>query len=755
MSDLKKGPPEKVKSNLDKKGVSRSSNVLLPVSKLFRRFLLPPMQRIYRLLIRSRDVIKSEGLGSFWNKTLSKLNIEKIFSSKKFKELELQLNFNIYAKTYQTYLNRASGKPTDEYVPLPDDLLSPKQPLVKLIAFYLPQFHPIPENDKWWGRGFTEWSNVSKAVPQFMGHNQPHLPGELGFYDLRLPEVEERQVELAHKYGVHGFAFYYYWFNGKRLLEKPLENYLNNQNITFPFCICWANENWTRRWDGLESDILIEQEHTPESDITFIRELAPLLRDSRYIRIGERPLIIVYRPKLFPQPAEMVRCWREYCQQEGLGNPYLVAVQAFGFDNPEEIGFDAAIEFPPLNDGGFRDINDAMAILNPQYQGKIYNYYDAMRIFGYRKLPGFKLFRGVFPGWDNEARKPGRGFSFAFSAPHAYKNWLSHVCQETIQAESDPEKRLVFINAWNEWAEGAHLEPDSKYGYAYLQATADALSGLTTTSAHATNEKQLFGKTIQKAHDTAVFLHLFYPDMWSELTQYLNNLRGDFDLFISIPDSVVVDVSQLTSYHQDTYIYRCENRGRDVAPFLQMYTAAFQHQYQQALKLHTKKSKHRNDGDRWRLDLYKKLMGTPELVESIIKAFDKASAHRLGILAPDGHVVSSEFYLASNKETIQRLAQFISLNYFGEEFRFVAGSMFWFRMESFFPLSLLELKTSDFDLEQGQVDGTLAHALERMFGMLIYKTGYQIHVSDGYILSPYNRSIPPSVYQFAKPHQNL
>jgi lipopolysaccharide biosynthesis protein len=720
--------------------------------KFLRAIFLQPMHRVYALLIKSREVIRVEGWSVFFGKIRNKLGIKKAHPESTFATLE-QGNASIYTHPYQNSLRTASAKNVDEFVPLTETEFSSERALVKLVAFYLPQFHPIPENNIWWGRGFTEWSNVSKAVPQFVGHYQPHLPGELGFYDLRLPEVEERQVELARKYGIHGFAFYYYWFNGKRLLERPLDNYLHNQNIDFPFCICWANENWTRRWDGLENDILIAQDHTPESDIAFIRDLAPLLRDSRYIHINDRPLIIIYRAQLLPELAETVKRWREYCRQEGLGNPYLVAVQGFGFDNPYEIDFDAAIEFPPLNQN-LPDINSSMKILNPQYQGKIYRYYDVIRNSRYRKLPSFKLFRGVFPGWDNEARKPERGFSFAFSSPRAYQSWLNQVCQETIQTESDPEKRLVFINAWNEWAEGAHLEPDRKYGYAYLEATTKALRALSLKDPHLEEEKLLFGKTIQKSHDTAVFLHLFYPDMWDELSRYIDNLRGDFDLFISIPNSVRADITQYTAYHKDTYIYRCENWGRDVAPFLRMYRAAVRHQYQQALKLHTKKSKHRQDGDKWRIDLYRKLMGTPELVQSITKTFDKDLAHRIGIIAPDGHVVSSEYYLASNKENVEKLARLANLNYFGDEFPFVAGSMFWFRMESLFPLSLLGLEIDDFDPEQGQVDGTLAHALERIFGMLIYKTGYLIYLSDGQNLLSYDTATAPKTYRFARLHPN-
>ena len=724
-------------------------------SGLADRWFLRPIRRIGALLARSWEVMRVEGWSAFWNKTRNRLGLAKPLPEPTFAELEGQSSASIYTQLYQNYLDIASAKNAEGYVSLTENELSPEQALVKLIAFYLPQFHPIPENDSWWGRGFTEWNNVSKAVPQFWGHHQPHLPGELGFYDLRLPEVEERQVELARQYGLHGFAFYYYWFHGKRLLERPLENYLHNPNIDFPFCICWANENWTRRWDGLENDILIAQEHTPASDIAFIRDLAPLLRDPRYIRIGGRPLLIVYRPQLLPEPAHTAKRWREYCIQEGLGDPYLVGVQAFGFSDPQEIGFDAALEFPPLsNQTTLPTINGCMKILNPQYKGKIFSYYDVIRSYGYRQLPRFKLFRGVFPGWDNEARKPERGFSFVFSTPRAYQSWLTHICQETIQTESDPERRFVFVNAWNEWAEGAHLEPDRQYGYAYLQATADALRALSTEDPRLEEEKRLFGRTIQKSHDTAVFLHLFYPDMWEELSLYINNLRDDFDLFISIPDAVQVDTTLFTTWHKDTYIYRCPNRGRDVAPFLRMYTAAARHPYQQALKLHTKKSKHRQDGDVWRIDLYEKLIGSPKLIQTITKAFRKDTLRQLGIIAPDGHVVSSEYYLASNKENIEKLARRADLGYSGEEFRFVAGSMFWFRMDSLFPLTLLHLEIDDFDPEQGQVDGTLAHALERYFGMLMYKTGYHIYVSNGKTLRSYNANSAPEAYRFAPVHHN-
>lgn len=234
-----------------------------------------------------------------------------------------------------------------DYMPLaaPAPISAP----VRCIAFYLPQFHPTPQNSAWWGPGFTDWVNVGKALPEFVGHCQPRIPGELGYYDLRLEEVQRRQAELARQHGIHGFCYYYYWFNGVRLLDAPLRTMLEDAHNDFPFCLCWANENWTRRWDGLDHEVLIAQSHSPGDDIAFIAELAPYLRDRRYIRVDGRPLIAVYRPSLLPDAKATAERWRTYCRDHGIGEIFLATTQAFERTNPAYIGFDAAIEFAPNN----------------------------------------------------------------------------------------------------------------------------------------------------------------------------------------------------------------------------------------------------------------------------------------------------------------------------------------------------------------------------------------------------------------------
>lgn len=328
------------------------------------------------------------------------------------------------------------------------------------------------------GEGFTEWTNVRPAKPQFVGHYQPHIPGELGYYNLLDPAVMRRQVELAKLYGIGGFCFYFYWFGGKRLLETPIEKYLSNEELDFPFCLCWANENWTRRWDGLDDEILIAQEHSPEDDLAFIRYVARYMRDPRYIRIDGKPLLLVYRPSLLPSAKDTAQRWRTWCRNEGIGEIYLAYTQSFEIVDPAKYGFDAAIEFPP-NMSSPPNITDRVVALKDDFSCSIYDWRVFVEHSKKYKRPKYKLFRGVCPSWDNTARRKNRGTVFLNSSPALYRQWLENAIRDTQNRFEKSDERLVFINAWNEWAEGAHLEPDQRYGYAWLQATRDALISST------------------------------------------------------------------------------------------------------------------------------------------------------------------------------------------------------------------------------------------------------------------------------------
>jgi len=370
----------------------------------------------------------------------------------------------------------------NEHVSLSDDTPVANQP-VQLIAFYLPQFHAIPENNEWWGAGFTEWTNVKPAKPQFEGHDQPHKPGELGYYNLQDVEVMRRQSELAKLYGVSGFCFYFYWFAGKRLLESPILQYLETKDIEHPFCLCWANENWSRRWDGLDSEILIAQDHSAQDDIAFIKYVSKYLNDSRYIRIDEKPLLLVYRPSLLPSPKKTVKRWRDWCRNNGVGEIYLAYTQSFESADPKAYGFDAAIEFPPNNTNPPL-ITENAPLCNDDFMGVLYDWSVFPERSEKYNTPDYMLFRGVCPSWDNTARRKNNGTVFLNSSPQGYQQWLSNAVFDTVARIEKKSERFVFINAWNEWAEGAYLEPDEKYGYAYLQATKDALESCTVQSNH-------------------------------------------------------------------------------------------------------------------------------------------------------------------------------------------------------------------------------------------------------------------------------
>jgi lipopolysaccharide biosynthesis protein len=346
---------------------------------------------------------------------------------------------------------------------------------MKAIAFYLPQFHPIPENDEWWGRGFTEWTNVTRAKPLFTGHDQPRLPADLGFYDLRLAEVRNEQASLAKRYGLHGF----YWFNGKKLLDLPLRKVLESGEPDFPFCLCYANENWTRRWDGLEDHILIQQEHSPENDRHFIQDIIPVLKDKRYIKIGNKPLLLVYRSKLFPDPLKTTGVWREEAKKAGIEDLYLCKCQTFeDFEDPKESGFDAVVEFPPHGLKRIARKFDYEALIKssvPSFEGYVFDYNDISYQMMAREWPEYTLFKTVMLAWDNTARTTVNSRIFINFTVELYERWLSKICRSTIERYPEDE-RLVFINSWNEWAEGTYLEPDQKYGHDYLRATDRAIT---------------------------------------------------------------------------------------------------------------------------------------------------------------------------------------------------------------------------------------------------------------------------------------
>ena len=358
----------------------------------------------------------------------------------------------------------------------PSSLPRPERLLARAIAFYLPQFHAIPENDKWWGKGFTEWTNVRRARPQFQGHRQPRRPGELGYYDLMADALtRRRQAALAHQYGLAGFCFYFYWFGGKTLLEEPIKAWANDAAITFPFCLCWANESWSRRWDGREDQKLITQYNSPKDDIAFIRHLSDYLRSDKYLTVNGRPLVIVYRPDRLPDAKATAARWRRWCRDNGIGEIYLAYTLSFASGKPNEYGFDAAIEFPP-NNMGLQPHAGLVEPTSDNFQARIYDLSELSARSDRYTSATFKLFRGASPQWDNTARRMINATIMLDGGTAPYEQWLRNAAEDAAERFANADERLVFINAWNEWAEGAYLEPDCDHGYGWLDATRRALA---------------------------------------------------------------------------------------------------------------------------------------------------------------------------------------------------------------------------------------------------------------------------------------
>lgn len=344
----------------------------------------------------------------------------------------------------------------------------------RFIAFYLPQFHPIPENDKWWGKGFTEWTNVTKAKPLFSSHYQPHLPTDFGFYDLRVRNTRRDQIHVAKEYGIDGFCYHYYWFSGTRLLNQPLDDMLSDPHSDMPFCLCWANENWTRRWDGAEREILIAQQYLPEDALEFIKSVAPFFADSRYIRINGALLLVVYCPQHISESKRILTIWREYCRTAGYGEIHIAAALIYGNEDYVKYGFDSGVEFPPHN-SKYKNIADTLPF-HEAFQGTVIAYPTIAQTYLDRKYQQANVFRSVIPSWDNTARTGNRAFIVIGGTPENYEYWLAEAIRRTRQ-DFPGQERLIFINAWNEWAEGCHLEPDRKYGRRYLEATLIAKQG--------------------------------------------------------------------------------------------------------------------------------------------------------------------------------------------------------------------------------------------------------------------------------------
>ena len=349
---------------------------------------------------------------------------------------------------------------------------------IKTLAFYLPQFHTFPENDQWWGKGFTEWTNTKKSLPRFENHYQPRVPHEdIGYYDLSEEASMEQQVKLALQHKLYGFCFYYYWFSGKKLMEKPLDMFLQHAEWDINFCLCWANENFTRTWDGAAKDILIEQKYREEDTKNFILDLKKYVNDRRYIRNDGKPVLLIYNMSAIPEPKKTIRAWRKYAQEEGIGEILIWTCRTNG-SNARVVGvekeIDAEVEFPPHNMWWESIVEKC----EREDGDKIYNYHKLADVLTYKldntheRADGKKIYHTCMMGWDNSCRRQNGWTLYHGYSLEYFGKWLSAIVDEA-RRNKDEKERFIFINAWNEWGEGTYLEPDEKYGYANINTLSE------------------------------------------------------------------------------------------------------------------------------------------------------------------------------------------------------------------------------------------------------------------------------------------
>lgn len=348
------------------------------------------------------------------------------------------------------------------------------QPTVRVVTFYLPQFHPIPENDEWWGAGFSEWRNAARARPLFRGHVQPHLPADLGFYDLRLAETREAQARLASEYRIEAFCYWHYWFAGRRILERPYEEMLASGKPDISFCLAWANQTWSGIWHGAPERVLIEQTYpSADDDRRHFEHLLPALTDRRYLRVDGKPLLYVFRPEQLPSAAAFVERWRKFADEAGLPGLHLVAEvsdllgRGAVYSSFERDGFDAGVyvRLPAHTDRGAR--------LRMRARRKLLRHPERYQ-YASSPLPqpaDELLYPCVYPNWDNTPRSGARGLVLEGSSPERFRVHV-RAAVEALAARP-PERRLLFVKSWNEWAEGNYLEPDLEHGHGYLRVLAE------------------------------------------------------------------------------------------------------------------------------------------------------------------------------------------------------------------------------------------------------------------------------------------
>ena len=578
---------------------------------------------------------------------------------------------------------------------------------VRAIAFYKPQ-SSAPANGFGNSGVLNNWTAISGAVPRYLGQYQPHIPDHLGYYDLRVPDVLRRQVELARQCGLYGFCFQYGELSNVELLDLPLEQLLSDSSLEIAFCI------------SCDSDAMAVHSGS-QVDPALLERLGRMLADRRYIRINDKPLLVL-SGILNAADAEG---WRRRAPDMGLPGFYIAAVCRSASSESLALNVDAIIEDATGRAGV--DAKAEFPLIDPHFGGEIYRYAEIMEKYSSTAHSSSVVLKNVVTAWDTEPIYPGTSCSFAGASPALYARWLDRCCSHTMSQR--PSERFLFINSWNDWMAGAHLEPDHRFGYAYLHATANVLRSYYRDEATDFLVRDI-NSGFSPTSDVAIIFHCFHEDLIEAVfDEYLAKVTGA-DLFVTVrPDISREAVEQIRKRVSNVFIEPYENRRRDIRPFLFALRRIQSLNYRLACKVHTKRSPHAGEenGDLWRQRLMKMLLGAPDSTARAVKRFDAESD--LGLLVPAGSMVNLEEvrHHIDNTFWLDRLLSVLDKtdligNY---KLSFAAGSMYWFRVSALMGFDGLVLPEDAFEYEMGQRDGTLAHALERLTALYALQKGYR------------------------------
>jgi lipopolysaccharide biosynthesis protein len=633
---------------------------------------------------------------------------------------------------------------------LPIDLQGESPGAVRILAFFLPQFHRDPVNEQAWGRGFTEWRNVTKARPLFAGHQQPKLPADLGFYNLTCPQAWAEQQELTSRYGIEGFVLYHYWFAGVCPLEASLRTLLSHPQINQKFCLCWANESWTRRWDGGNEEVILGQDYAGESPEALADYLLPFLRDPRYIKEVGKPIYLIYRPDALPDAADFLGRLRERLWANGL-EISLGRVLSFRADPQDGLRdlFDFAVQFPVH--GSYGQLNPCTAatplrgVFDPlQLSQTTVIHYQAWakeQARCYQQLMaesagGLPVFPAVMPDFDNTARRGNRGGTiFLNHRGRAFCDWTQTVLRLLRRLNFVNQKRFVkqpilFLTSWNEWAEGSMMEPSLQLGYHYLN---ELYRACVVTDPE--REEILLASRIgfERRHSDALIYHLYYPDLVDEAVRVLARCCGSFDVYLSV--SSLISAPQLrrliAACSGRVIISEFPNCGYDIYPFFRYIDDPDLNilgHYRWILKLHSKRSDHRADGPEWSQALQDALCG---LDLNQIEA-------EVGLVMPEMSTLRVSDFVGSNRREIQVVLQLLEVPESAlQHSHFAAGSMYLIRSECFKLFESQLHRIGGLLSEEGyRIDGSYAHAMERCMQAIAYKAGFHMRSSAGLPLRP-------------------